>query len=111
VLVLDMIEILPRLGKYKYGTWRVLLVKCYIDNFVHLRRCIRNINASNHNLSQLCHRPITYFGITYYPRFKVGLGEVDLKWKPFSTNGWGWIVKIFFFRWETMRKEKRSQGK
>jgi hypothetical protein len=38
------------------------------------------------------------------------LGEVDLKWKPFSANGWGQIVKIFFFLWETMRKEKRSQG-
>jgi hypothetical protein len=26
VLVLDMIEILPPLGKYKYDTWRILLV-------------------------------------------------------------------------------------
>jgi hypothetical protein len=32
VLVLDIIEILPPLGKYKYDTWRILLVKCYIDN-------------------------------------------------------------------------------
>jgi hypothetical protein len=44
VLVLDMIEILPPLGKYKYDTWRILPVKCYIDNFVHLRSYIRNIN-------------------------------------------------------------------
>jgi hypothetical protein len=44
VLVLDMIEILPPLGKYKYDTWRILLVKCYIDNFVRLGSCIRNIN-------------------------------------------------------------------
>jgi hypothetical protein len=44
VLVLDMIEILPRLGKYKYNTWRILSVKCYIDNSVHLRSCIGNIN-------------------------------------------------------------------
>jgi hypothetical protein len=44
VLVLDMIEILPPLGKYKYDTWRILLVKCYIDNFVRLQSCIRNIN-------------------------------------------------------------------
>jgi hypothetical protein len=34
--------------------------------------------------------------ITYYPRFKVGLGEVNLKWKPFTSNGWGQIIKIFF---------------
>jgi hypothetical protein len=40
VLVLDMIEILPPLGKYKYDTWRILLVKCYIDNSVHLQSCI-----------------------------------------------------------------------
>jgi hypothetical protein len=44
MLFLDMIEILPPLGKYKYDTWRILLVMCYIDNFVHLRSCIRNIN-------------------------------------------------------------------
>jgi hypothetical protein len=45
VLVLDMIDILPPLGKYKYDTWRILQVKCYIDNFVLLRSCIRNINS------------------------------------------------------------------
>jgi hypothetical protein len=39
VLVLDMIEILPPLKKYKYDTWRILPVKCYIDN-----TCIRNVN-------------------------------------------------------------------
>jgi hypothetical protein len=44
VLVLDMIEILPPLEKYKYDTWRILLVKCYINNFVRLQGCIRNIN-------------------------------------------------------------------
>jgi hypothetical protein len=44
VLILDMIEVLPPLGKYKYDTWRILPVKCYIDNSVHLRSCIRNIN-------------------------------------------------------------------
>jgi hypothetical protein len=27
VLVLDMIEILPPMGKYKYDTWRILQVK------------------------------------------------------------------------------------
>jgi hypothetical protein len=39
-----MIEILPPLGKYKYDTWRILPVKCYIDNSVHLQSCIQNIN-------------------------------------------------------------------
>jgi hypothetical protein len=44
VLVLDMIEILPPLEKYKYDTWRILPVKCYIDNSVHLHRYIQNVN-------------------------------------------------------------------
>jgi hypothetical protein len=44
VLVLDMIEILPPLGKHKYDTWRILTVKCYIDNSMCLRSCIQNIN-------------------------------------------------------------------
>jgi hypothetical protein len=44
VLVLDMIEILPPLRKYKYDTWRILLVKFYIDNSMRLQSCIRNVN-------------------------------------------------------------------
>jgi hypothetical protein len=44
VLVLDMIEILPPLRKYKYDTWRILLGKCYIDNSMCLRNSIRNVN-------------------------------------------------------------------
>jgi hypothetical protein len=36
--------ILPSLGKYKYDTWGILLVKCYIDNSVCLRSCIWNVN-------------------------------------------------------------------
>jgi hypothetical protein len=36
VLVVDMIEILRRLGKYKYDTWRILPVKSYIDNSIEL---------------------------------------------------------------------------
>jgi hypothetical protein len=39
-----MIEILSPLGKYKYDTWRILPVKCYIDNSVRLRSCIRNVS-------------------------------------------------------------------
>jgi hypothetical protein len=45
VLVLDMIEILPPLEKYKYDTSRILPVKCYIDNSVSLWNYIRNINS------------------------------------------------------------------
>jgi hypothetical protein len=44
VLVLDMIELLPSMGLNKYDTWRILPVKCYIDNFVYLQSYIRNIN-------------------------------------------------------------------
>jgi hypothetical protein len=45
MLVLDMIEILPPFGKYKYDIRRILPVKCYIDNFMCLRSCIRNVNT------------------------------------------------------------------
>jgi hypothetical protein len=44
VLILDMIEVLPPLKIYKYDTWRILPVKCYIDNSVCLRSCMRNVN-------------------------------------------------------------------
>jgi hypothetical protein len=39
-----MIEILPPLRKYKYDTYRILPVKCYIDNSMRLQSCIRNVN-------------------------------------------------------------------
>jgi hypothetical protein len=39
-----MIEVLPPLRKYKYDTWRILPVKCYVNNSVRLWSCIRNIN-------------------------------------------------------------------
>jgi hypothetical protein len=39
-----MIEIIPPLGKYKYDIWRILSVKCYIDNSLRLRSCIQNVN-------------------------------------------------------------------
>jgi hypothetical protein len=48
MLVLEMIVILPPLEKYKYNTWRILSVKCYIDNSMCLRSCIRNINSHYH---------------------------------------------------------------
>jgi hypothetical protein len=44
VLVLDIIEIIPPLEKYEYDTWKILSVKCYIENSVCLRSCIRNVN-------------------------------------------------------------------
>jgi hypothetical protein len=44
VLDLDMIEILPPLGRYKYDTKRIFPVRCYIDNSVRLWNCIRNVN-------------------------------------------------------------------
>jgi hypothetical protein len=40
-----MIEILPPLLKYKYDTWRILPVKCYINNSVSLQSSIRNVNS------------------------------------------------------------------
>jgi hypothetical protein len=39
-----MIEVLPPLEKYKYDTWRILHVKCYINNSVCLWSYIRNVN-------------------------------------------------------------------
>jgi hypothetical protein len=44
MLVFDMIEMLPLLRKYKYDNWKILPMKCYIDNFIRLRSYIRNIN-------------------------------------------------------------------
>jgi hypothetical protein len=40
-----MIEVLPPLGKYKYDTWIIFPVKCYIDNSMRLWSCIRNVNS------------------------------------------------------------------
>jgi hypothetical protein len=39
-----MIKILPPLGKYKNDNWRILPVKCNIDNYMCLRSYIQNIN-------------------------------------------------------------------
>jgi hypothetical protein len=44
MLVLDMIDILSPFEKYKYDTWRILPVKWYIDNYVRLQSCLRNVN-------------------------------------------------------------------
>jgi hypothetical protein len=47
MLVLYIIEILPPLRQYKYDTWRIFLVKCYIDNFImRLWSCLSNISRA-----------------------------------------------------------------
>jgi hypothetical protein len=43
-------EVLPPMEKYKYDTWRILLVKCYTVNSMRLWSCIRNVNK------HFCHR-------------------------------------------------------
>jgi hypothetical protein len=62
MLILDMIAVLPPLGKYKYDTWRILLVKCYIDNSIRLRSCIRNVNK---HLWHRCQRGSQYLFFVY----------------------------------------------
>jgi hypothetical protein len=52
LLVLDMIGILPPFGKYKYDSWRILPVKCYIDNSVRLRSSIRNVTHIKESLEK-----------------------------------------------------------
>jgi hypothetical protein len=49
-----MIEIIHPLEKYKYDTWRILSMKCYIDNFVRLRSCIRNVNTNSSTSPHPC---------------------------------------------------------
>jgi hypothetical protein len=40
-----MIELLHPLELNKYDTWRILPVKCYINNFMYLRSYKRNVNS------------------------------------------------------------------
>jgi hypothetical protein len=85
-----MIEILPPLGKYKYDTWRILPVKCYIDNFVRLRSCIRNVNklfwrrclgGSQYLLSiYRLHVIILAYRLIYCPMFVYGLHRELHEW-------------------------------
>jgi hypothetical protein len=65
MLVLDMIEILPPLEKYKYDIWRIFPMKCYIDNSVLLRSCIRNVKhtrAPNFFGHLICNSSTILFG-------------------------------------------------
>jgi hypothetical protein len=50
-----MIEVLSPLGKYKYDTLRILLMKYYIDNSMCLRSYIRNVNSwlQHHRLAHV----------------------------------------------------------
>jgi hypothetical protein len=66
MLVLDIIDIIPPLGKYKFDTWRILLVKCYIDNSVCLQSCIRNVNNGFVCFSMLCLCILTLLRILRY---------------------------------------------
>jgi hypothetical protein len=69
MLVLDMIEILPPLGKYKYDIWRIPRMKCYNDNFVRLQSCIRNVNSGvsimDTNMNS-CNQSFTSKGIVMF---------------------------------------------
>jgi hypothetical protein len=58
----DMIDVLPPLEKYKYDTWRILPVKCYIDNSVHIRNVttLECGNPSHHCLTLLLHKRDTH---------------------------------------------------
>jgi hypothetical protein len=72
MLVLDIIEILPPLGKYKHDSCRILPVKCYIANSVRLWSCIQNINK------HLCH--FRSFRVTLsLIKFKCKIGMMKLR--------------------------------
>jgi hypothetical protein len=77
-----MIEILPPRGKYKYDTWRILPVKCYIDNFVHLQSCIRNIkNNIDKNKVLVCYPNLD--------QILAGLSSSTIKY-PNDSTLWGY---------------------
>jgi hypothetical protein len=106
VLVLDMIEILHPLGKYKYDTWRILSVKFCINNCMRLRSCIRNVNKgyeihpdfvslvreSNFasGLHENLYKLLQYFEEICATLMISGMNHETVKWKafPFSQMGW-----------------------
>jgi hypothetical protein len=66
------------LGKYKYDTWRILPVKCYIDNSVCLRSCIQNTNSElvllklqPYAQSSVVSRPYPKLNLKYFGPYKV----------------------------------------
>jgi hypothetical protein len=109
VLVLDMIEILPPLGKYKYDTWRILPVKFYIDNFMRLQSCIRNIN----NASGKSHRVEDQIAARYssYSQESIELAELKIQLKDLldkcyiypSSSPWGYPALFMKKKDEALR--------
>jgi hypothetical protein len=64
--------------------------------------------SQSNKLSQLQHKPISNFRTPYYPRFVVGLAQVDIgnHLQPMV----GSDHKNLFSLFRRMRKENRSQG-
>jgi hypothetical protein len=66
----------------RHGNWqpnRICRPRIGIKVIKVLNKKIDHPSISQSNkLSQLQHKPITNFRTPYYPRFEVGLGEVDL---------------------------------
>jgi hypothetical protein len=79
-----MIEVFPPMGKYKYDTWRILPVKCYIDISLRLWSCIRNVNR---------HLPVTAESGSSMSFFRKNhclchptIGANTKRWKHMSTT-------------------------
>jgi hypothetical protein len=89
VLVLDMIEILPPLGKYKYDTWKILPVKCYIDNSMRLQSYIRNVNK---HFWRCCQGGSQYL-LSIYRLHKIILTSI-INLTDLSTTLWLFVVVI-----------------
>jgi hypothetical protein len=90
MLVLDVIKILPPLGKYKYDTWRIFSVKWYIDNSVHLRSCIWNVNKHFY-----CHcRGGSQYLLSIYRLHRIILTSI-LSLTDISTTLWLFVVVIW----------------
>jgi hypothetical protein len=77
-----MIEILPAMEKYKYDTWRILPVKCNIDNFMLLQSCIQNVNREivhEESSSSAIHFLIRYHKIFTWSQRWRKIGEISQK--------------------------------
>jgi hypothetical protein len=74
-----MIEILPPLGKYKYDTWRILPVTCYIDNSVRLHvnkpqgEELRQIYPFSNNYFNCIFNSANSLGVILYGRLEIGV--------------------------------------
>jgi hypothetical protein len=73
-----MIEVLPPLGTYKYVTWRILPVKCNINNSLRLRSCVRNVNtAFLYNNSYQESLQMAPFKVLYWRRCRTLLNWIE----------------------------------